>query len=179
MGRFGFRRPFAGNRDITGRARGGENSAQGYSRGRRQGTIFAELMTDYAPIISKLKRRYKIRIRKWRTSMSGSSWQVTYADGRVVRWVEAPYPRTPISLAIFVHEIGHHVIGFDQHKHRCDEEYHVWRWTLEELTRLGIKPDARIRARYLLSMQYAVGKAMRRGLKSLPEHLQGFRPHAA
>ena len=44
---------------------------------------------------------------------------------------------------------------------------------------LGIKPDAKVLNRFRLSMQYAVGKALRRGIKHLPEHLHEFRPEAA
>ena len=34
--------------------------------------------------------------------------------------------RGALSLAVFLHEVGHHVIGFDRYKQRCEEEYHVW-----------------------------------------------------
>ena len=127
------------------------------------------LMTDYAAILRRVKGRYRIRVRKWRTSMSGSAWQVRYGDGRVVRWVEAPVPRTPLSLAVFLHEVGHHIIGFEQYKQRCEEEYHVWRWALDEMRRLGVEPTEKVLARYRLSMQYAVGKAAAaRGSSSSP-----------
>jgi hypothetical protein len=136
-------------------------------------------MTDYAAILRRVKGQYRIRVRKWRTSMSGSAWQVRYGDGRVVRWVEAPLPRTPLSLAVFLHEVGHHIIGFEQYKQRCEEEYHAWRWALDEMHRLGVEPTEKVLARYRLSMQYAVGKALRRGIKHLPELLKEFQPRAA
>ena len=111
--------------------------------------------------------------------MSGSAWQVRYGTGRVTRWIEAPQPRSPLSLAIFLHEVGHHVIGFEEYKHRCEEEYHVWRWALDEMHRIGIEPDEKVMGRFRLSMQYAVGKALRRGIKQLPEPLKEFQPRAA
>ncbi|HZK82661.1 MAG TPA: hypothetical protein VFC46_16370, partial [Humisphaera sp.] len=61
----------------------------------------------------------------------------------------------------------------------CEEEYHVWRWALEEMRRLGIKPNARVMDRFHRSMQFAVSKAMRRGLKQVPETLKEFEPKAA
>ena len=137
-------------------------------------------MSDrYDKIVEEMKKRYDVRIRKWRRSMSGCAWRVYYHDGRVINWIEAPVPKTPISLAIFLHEVGHHVIGFDRYRRRCEEEYHVWAWALRQMRLLGVEPDARVHRRVALSMQYAVGKAMRRGLKDLPRPLEQFLPRAA
>jgi hypothetical protein len=135
-------------------------------------------VSPYAPVVALMKSRYDIRIKKWRRSMSGCAWRVYHADGRVVNWIEAPVPRTPISLAIFLHEVGHHVIGFDRYKRRCEEEYHVWIWALDQMQQLGIKLDSRVHRRFELSMEYAVGKAVRRGLKILPKPLMQFLPAA-
>ncbi len=110
--------------------------------------------------------------------MSGCAWRVYHADGRVANWIEAPLPRTPISLAIFLHEVGHHVIGFDRYKRRCEEEYHVWIWALNQMQQLGVELDARVHRRFEMSMEYAVGKAVRRGLKTLPLPLMQFLPAA-
>src|SRR5438552_1659778 len=136
-------------------------------------------MRNYAPIVQSLKRRYDIRIRRWRKTMSGAAWRVYHCNGRVINWVESPYPKTPISLAIFLHEVGHHVIGFERYNRRCEEEYHVWLWAITEMRRLGIEPDEKVHRRFDLSMRYAVGKAMRRGIKELPNTLEQFLPQAA
>jgi hypothetical protein len=128
--------------------------------------------------VALMKSRYDIRIKKWRRNMSGCAWRVYHADGREVNWIESPVPRTPISLAIFLHEVGHHAIGFDRYKRRCEEEYHVWLWALNQMEQLGIELDARVHRRFALSMEYAVGKAVRRGLKILPEPLMQFLPAA-
>jgi len=134
---------------------------------------------DYAAIVESFKTRFDLRVKKWRRSMSGCAWRVYYHDGRVVNWIESPFPKTPISLAIFLHEVGHHAIGFQTYKRRCEEEYHVWGWALNEMRRLNVSPDDRVRRRFELSMRYAVGKAMRRGLKDLPAPLTQFLPQAA
>ena len=136
-------------------------------------------MADFGVIVQEMKRRHSVRVRRWRASMSGCAWQAYYADGRTIRWIEAPYPKSPISLAIFLHEIGHHVIGFDRYKWRCEEEYHVWRWAIEQMRVLGVEPDGKVHRRFQLSMQYAVGKALRRGIRRLPEALLQFAPEAA
>jgi len=136
-------------------------------------------MNHFATIVRDMRRKYDLRIRKWRTTMSGCAWSVYHANGKTVNWIEAPYPKTPISLAIFLHEVGHHVIGFERYKRRCEEEYHVWVWALNEMRKLGVRPDERVRRRFELSMQYAVDKAMRRGLKNLPEPLTQFLRQAA
>jgi hypothetical protein len=82
-------------------------------------------------------------------------------------------------LAIFLHEVGHHAIGFNRYRTRCEEEYHVWVWAINQMRQIGIEPDTRVARRFQLSMQYAVGKALRRGLKRLPEPLMQFVPKAA
>jgi hypothetical protein len=136
-------------------------------------------MPDFSAIVRQVKTRYGIRVRKWRKSMSGCAWRVDYSDGRSVAWIEAPYPKTPISLAIFLHEVGHHAVGFYRYRVRCEEEYHVWLWAFDQMRRLGIEPDARVARRFDRSMQYAVKKALRRGAKRLPENLRQFYPQAA
>jgi hypothetical protein len=129
---------------------------------------------DFAPIVREMTGRYDLRVRKWRTSMSGCAWRVYYVDGRVINWIESPLPRTRISLAIFLHEVGHHAIGFDRYKRRCEEEYHVWEWAMQQMRRLGIEPGDKVLRRYESSMRYAVGKALRRGIKGLPAPLLRF-----
>lgn len=136
-------------------------------------------MADYAPIVRMMKDRYQLRVRKWRRTMSGCAWRVYHHSGEVVNWIESPYPKTPISLAIFLHEVGHHAIGFDRYPLRCEEEYHAWRWAIEQMRQLGVEPDARVRTRFQRSMEYAVAKALRRGLKAVPEALTPFIPQAA
>lgn len=136
-------------------------------------------MSDLSDIVDQMKRRFDLRIHRWRKSMSGCAWRVYYHDGRVVNFIESPYPKTPISLAIFLHEVGHHAIGFDKYRKRCEEEYHVWVWALNEMRNVGIEPDSRVQKRFQLSMQYAVGKAVRRRVKALPETLHQFLPKAA
>jgi hypothetical protein len=140
---------------------------------------FVRTGLTYAAVVELMKARYEIRVKKWRRTMSGCAWRVYHADGRVVNWIEAPVPRTPISLAIFLHEVGHHVIGFDRYKRRCEEEYHVWVWALQQMRELGIEQDDRVRRRFAASMEYAVGKAMRRGMKITSEPLMRFVPGAA
>jgi hypothetical protein len=110
--------------------------------------------------------------------MSGCAWRVYRHDGRVLNYIESPVPKTPISLAIFLHEVGHHVIGFDRYKKRCEEEYHAWMWAIATMREFGVEPDARVERRFALSMEYAVGKALRRGIKNLPESLSQFLPAA-
>lgn len=134
---------------------------------------------DYTPLVDEMKKCYDIRVRRWRKSMSGVAWRVRYSDGRVQHWIESPFPKTRISLAIFLHEVGHHAVGWGVYRLRCEEEYRVWLWALAKMRELGIEPDARTLRRFERSMQYAVGKAVRRGLKSLPVELVRFLPKAA
>ena len=127
-------------------------------------------------IVKQMTTRYRVRVKRWRRSMSGCAWSVIHANGKQVNWIESPFPKTPISLAIFLHEVGHHAIGFETYKRRCEEEYHVWVWALEMMQELGIEPDERVRRRFELSMRYAVEKAARRGMKAFPEPLRRYLP---
>src|SRR4051794_30723434 len=104
-----------------------------------------------------MKRCYDVRVRKWRRSMSGCAWRVYYPDARVINWIETPFPKTPISLAIFLHEVGHHVIGFQTYRRRCEEEYHAWQWAIHQMKKFGVDVDEKVERRFQLSMQYAVG----------------------
>jgi hypothetical protein len=135
--------------------------------------------TDFSPIVQRMKTTYDLRVRKWRRTMSGCAWRVYYHDGRIINWIEAPVPRTPISLSIFLHEVGHHAIGFGTYKRRCEEEYYVWLWAIRQMRKHGVEPDDKVARRVERSMQYAVGKAVRRGLKDLPAPLAQFLPRAA
>lgn len=125
----------------------------------------------YEEMARAMLARHGVRVRKWRTSMSGVAWEVTYRDGTVTRLIEAPRPKGPMSAAIFLHEIGHHAIGFHTYTPRCLEEYHAWRYSLEQMEAWGLNVTDRVRERMHDSLHYAVEKARRRGLKRLPEEL--------
>lgn len=128
----------------------------------------------YETVTRDMLHAYGVRVRKWRTSMSGVAWQVTYADGTVSRLIESPRPRGPMSAAVFLHEIGHHAIGFGTYRPRCLEEYHAWRFSLEKMRELGLNVTPAVERRMHESLHYAVDKAVRRGLKRLPAELVPF-----
>lgn len=129
------------------------------------------MQARYDAVVRLMLNEHKIRVRKWRTSMSGIAWYVTYQDGRVQRLIESPRPKGPMSIAVFLHEVGHHAIGFDVYKPRCLEEYHAWRWALEAMQRHDLNITGAVRDRMHRSLWYAVQKAKRRGIKSLPPEL--------
>ncbi len=133
-------------------------------------------MPNFSRIVREMKQRYDVRVRRWRNQMSGCAWSVFYHDGRRINWIEAPYPKTAISLAIFLHEIGHHAVGFHKYKLRCEEEYHVWLWAFRQMRKLGVTADDKVARRFDRSMQYVVRMALRRGMEQLPEELLQFIP---
>ena len=91
----------------------------------------------YDELVREMKAIHRLRVNKWRTRTSGCAWEVHYADGRVSRLIESPYPKGPMSCAVFMHEVGHHAIGLHRYRPRCLEEYHAWRWGLEEMQSRG------------------------------------------
>lgn len=134
-----------------------------------------ESMADqYERMTRECLATYGVRVRKWRSSMSGCAWEVYYHDGRTSRLIEAPKPKGPMSAAIFLHEIGHHAIGFGRYKPRCLEEYHAWAWAITEMERRGLNVTDAVRKRMRESLIYAVDKAKRRGLKVVPVELAVF-----
>ncbi|MEM7228969.1 MAG: hypothetical protein AAF432_09160 [Planctomycetota bacterium] len=128
----------------------------------------------YDQLVTDMKAQYGLRVRKWRTNSSGCAWEVHYKDGTITRLIESPYPRGPMSCAIFLHEVGHHAIGFGTYRLRCLEEYHAWRWSLETMRELNFNVTTSVENRMHDSLYYAVVKAHRRGLKRLPEELVPF-----
>lgn len=125
----------------------------------------------YDALVEDMKSRYGFRVRKWRSSSSGVASVIRYRDGRHVRLVESPYPRGPMSCAIFLHEVGHHAIGLGVYKPRCLEEYHVWVWALREMAARGFNVTPAVQKRMHESLRYAVRKARRRGLRDIPQEL--------
>jgi hypothetical protein len=130
----------------------------------------------YERMTRQMLREHGVRVRKWRSSMSGVAWQVTYRDGTITRLIESPRPRGPMSAAIFLHEIGHHAIGFYRYKPRCLEEYHAWMFSLDQMQRWGITVTDGVHRRMHESLHYAVQKARRRGLRAIPDELHAYLP---
>ena len=128
----------------------------------------------YDALVVEMKQQYGVRIRKWRSSTSGCAWEVLYATGERSRLIESPYPRGPMSCAIFMHEIGHHAIGFGTYRPRCLEEYHAWRWALEQMRARNLNVTPAVEKRMHDALHYALAKAVRRGIKRVPVELEPF-----
>ena len=130
------------------------------------------MQARYDALVEEMKRMHGFRVRKWRKSSSGVAWTIRYIQsGKIVKLLESPYPRGPMSCAIFLHEVGHHAIGLGVYRPRCLEEYHVWMWALREMQERGFNVTQAVEKRVQRSMQYAVAKALRRGLRELPPEL--------
>lgn len=134
----------------------------------------ASMLDRYDRMVQVMLARHNVRVRKWRSSSSGCAWQVIYRDGTVANLIESPRPRGPLSAAIFLHEIGHHAIGLDVYKPRCLEEYHAWMFALAAMKEHDLNVTDAVHIRVRRSLKYAVGKAKRRGIKSLPPELLDF-----
>lgn len=134
----------------------------------------ASMQDRYDALVEEMKRLHDVRVRKWRKGSSGVAWLIRYHNGKTVRLIEAPYPRGPMSCAIFMHEIGHHAIGLGVHRPRCLEEFHVWVWALREMRERGFNVTPAVEKRMHDSMKYAVRKARRRGLQALPMELRPY-----
>lgn len=139
---------------------------------RRDGRISKRDL--YRSMAEDVLSAHGIRVRRWRSSMTGMAWEARYRDGSSARMIEAPRPKGPMSAAVFLHEVGHHVIGLGRYRPRCLEEYHAWEWALKEMNRRGIAVTEAVQYRMHLSLAYAVSKAWRRGIRRLPAELTPF-----
>lgn len=125
-------------------------------------------------MVEEMKTRYGISVRKWRDRMSGVAYELRYRDGTVRRFIAAPRPKSAVSASIFLHEVGHHAVGFRRFRPRCLEEYHVWQWAFEQMRQREIPIDHRVLRHYRRSMYHYVRMAKSRGLKELPAELEQF-----
>jgi len=132
------------------------------------------MQAKYDAMTQEMLRTHGVRVRRWRTSMSGVAWEVRYRDGTVARLIEAPRPKGPMSAAVFLHEIGHHAIGLGVYRPRCLEEYHAWAFSLSQMETLGLNITDAVRRRMHESLRYSIAKASRRGIRQLPEELSPY-----
>lgn len=171
----------AGKSKPRASSRGGRTKAASPTRAAATGPVVAEppragdsAQDRYDALVAHMLELHGVKVRKWRTSMSGVAWQLRYKDGSVKKLIEAPRPKGPMSAAVFLHEIGHHAIGFNTYKPRCLEEYHAWAWSLAAMEAHGVNVTDSVRLRMHRSLAYAVAKARRRGLARLPVELEPF-----
>lgn len=160
-------------RPTARRERPSATSAPNGSRIARPAPTMAQ---RYEQVAREMLTKYNIRVRKWRSGTSGIAWYVEYRDGSIQRLIESPRPRGPMSMAVFLHEIGHHAIGFNVYKPRCLEEFHAWEFSLRTMRELDLNVTEQVLRRRRRALEYAVGKACRRGIKSIPAELVEFIP---
>ena len=142
----------------------------------RQPAKHRPIQAKYDAIVETMKETYGFRIRKWRSSMSGCAWELKDKHGNISRMLESPYPKGPMSCAIFLHEVGHHAIGFHVYKPRCLEEYWAWEWSINAMVANDIRVTENVLKRRDASLRYALAKALRRGLKQVPVELDPYLP---
>lgn len=134
--------------------------------------VSQEIEGRYARQALELLAEYEVRVCRWNRRMTGAAF--LRVPGRPII---APHPRSPLSFAILAHEVGHHALA--RVRPRCLEEYRAWQFAFEQLDRFGIDPGQRTQDRYRRSMQWALHKALRRGLRTIPVELRDFMPPTA
>jgi hypothetical protein len=122
---------------------------------------------------SELREKYKITVKKWRQRMTGIAYELTYRDGTIKRLISAPRPRSPVSAAIFLHEVGHHAIGFKRYESCCLEEHYVWQWTFREMEARSIPITPRVMKHFRRSMYHYVHRCRKIG-EHVPAELAHF-----
>ena len=79
-----------------------------------------------------------------------------------------------MSCAVFLHEVGHHAIGFGTYTPRCLEEYHAWHWALETMRAHRLNVTDAVQRRVDDAVRHALRKARRRGLRRVPPELVSY-----
>jgi len=130
----------------------------------------------YDALVAGMLDRYDIRVRRWRTSMSGVAVLVRHSNGSHELLLEAPYPRGPMSAAVFLHEVAHHAIGVGTIRPRCLEEWAAWQYALALMRESGVSVTPPVEKRIHRSLELAVRRAVRRGMRRLPEQLRPYCP---
>lgn len=136
-------------------------------RQRRELDVSHLIEGRFAAQASDLLRTHNVRVCHWRSNMSGIAW-----IGHPRRPIEAPHPRSALSFAVLAHEVGHHVLG--NLRPRWREEQLAWQFAFTEMDALGVPLTTVVRERYAASMRYALAKALRRGLREIPDELAEF-----
>ena len=134
---------------------------------RRELDVTDHIQGRYAKPALQLIRDHEIRVCHWRTSMTGIAWM-----GHPDRVIEAPHPRSPLSFAVLAHEVGHQALG--KIRPRWREEQLAWLFALDAMKTCQVPVTEQVLERYAGSMRYALAKAYRRGLKSIPDDLVPF-----
>jgi hypothetical protein len=156
--------------------RGGAATIAGLRRPRNpRGVDHARpVQQRYDRVVDEMIAAYGLHVRCWRNSLSGLATLRLHRDGRLERWIESPYPTSPLRMAIFLHEVGHHAIGLGIHRPRCLEEYLAWRWAIDRMETMGMPTDGTVARRFERAMRYAVSKSLGRGIRALPAEVRVF-----
>lgn len=136
-------------------------------RQRREHNVTSAIEGRYAPEALALLRAHGVRVCHWRQNMSGIAWL-----GHPQRPIESPHPRSPLSFAILAHEVGHHAQGVVRPRWR--EEHLAWQFAFRAMEEHSVPLTDQVHERYARSMRYALAKAMRRGLRAIPDELLAF-----
>lgn len=127
----------------------------------------------YDALVEEMLAAHSVRVRRWRRGTTGVAWETRRGEARQ-RWIEAPYPKGPVSCAVFLHEIAHHAIGLGAISPRCLEEHAAWEWAIARMRERGIEPGISVERRMHAALRYAVAKAVRRGLRRVPPPLVAY-----
>lgn len=134
------------------------------------------IQQKYDAVVDMMLAKYRLHVRCWRNSLSGLATLRQFRDGRLEHWIESPYPTTPLRMAIFLHEVGHHAIGLGVHRPRCVEELRAWEWSIGTMRALGLRTDGTVMQRFRRTMRYEVWRSMKRGMRRVPDDVASFVP---
>jgi len=125
-------------------------------------------MNKYEIAGNQLLGRYDVTVKSVRQNMSG----IAYLEDRVI---SAPAPKSPLSFAIFAHEVGH--IANGHCKPRWLEELRAWQFSLTCFKEFGFAITREVRWRMKYSLAFALAKALNRDMKLIPTELKAYKKY--
>ena len=132
-------------------------------------------MNKYSKIAYQVKKEIEnnLKIEIKIIGYTSSPWVGrSYPDDNTIK---IPHPKSVISLATFLHELGH-IIHKDI-KPSCLQEYKCEQFAFNTIRKHGLKVKRKIlnHSRWYIGMKLAM--ALNRGLKTIPSELKPYKKH--
>ena len=127
---------------------------------------------------------HKITITRYSSSpWSGQAnlWRYIIIQGQKTKVtlysMRVPEPKSAISLATYLHELGHHTLLSRNQKKSCLREFYAEQYSLDNLKRFGVKKNRKMVRHSNWYMSYSLGQALNRKMKDIPTEMMKYKKY--
>lgn len=145
-----------------------------FERGRLSERLLREQRRIYPRFVKQCAEEKRVKITYGSGRLVGKAIPTTRYGPAFAGEVQIPPSRDPVRVAIAAHEFGHFDIGFSSRATVCKQELGAWIAGVTRLVRAKIIIDETAAQRIIDSISYAMSKAARRWIRSLPEPMSRF-----